>query len=277
MSKDGKQQRGGWSQQKRDALRRALQEGRTPPGYAQLSGQLQDATAPDETRQGDEEELMLAHLISAALEGVDIPRQYPQWFQRLVADPALRAAFLDALDILDEAPSLTLPLPPSRDLSFLDRLNRVAPLEQTDASGPWQVRWRRSAEEIAGLFSFLSQSPLPALREAAGFLEDETVTLLRGKVSARGMELDVTLEATRPAEQPDELRLSLWVLAASEHTALPAEESALVATVTWGSYEAHVTITGDGHFALPPRAIAHVVDEANRSAGDLTVTIQPDH
>lgn len=218
---------------------------------------------------------MLAHLISAALEGVDIPRRYPQSFRRLVADPALRAAFLDALDILDEAPSMSLPLPPSRDLSFLDKLKRTASLDQAAAPDPWHIRWRRSAEEIAGLFSFLSQSPLPALREAAGFLEDETVTLLRGKVSARGMELDVTLEATRPAAQPDELRLSLWVLAANEYTALPAEDSALVATVVWGSYEARVTITGDGHYALPSRPIAGVVDEADQSAGDLSVTIRP--
>lgn len=232
-------------------------------------------------RPGDEQDVMLAHLISAALDGVDIPRRYPQAFRRLVADPDLRAAFLEAIEIMEMGPSLDLPLPASRDLSFLQSVERNPPPGGADAPSAWPVRWRRSAEEIAGLFSFLSQSPAPALREAAGFLEDETVTLLRGKVSAVGLELDVTVEATRPAEQPDELRLSLWVLSAGEPTtsqpARHGKDAALVATVTWGAYETEVTITGDGHYALPSRALSSVLDDADSSAGDLSVTIQQKH
>lgn len=286
MSSDGKQQTADWSYQKLNALRRALEQGKTPAGFEQLRDQMQQETMTVGHRLDDgEEAVMLAHLISAAIDGVDIPRRYPQAFQRLLADPYLRAAFLDALEILDDEPSLDLPLPASRDVSFLQALNRDPAPERTRESSAWQVRWRRSAEEIAGLFSFLSQSPLPALREAAGFLEDETVTLLRGKVSAVGLELDVTVEATRPAAQPDELQLSLWVLSAAEPPATQSavqaarhgEEAELLATVTWGAYEAQVTIAGDGHYPLPSRPISSVLDDADRSAGDLSVTIQQKH
>lgn len=226
------------------------------------------------SRDGDRQTAEWSQQKLAALRHALEEGQTPAGLARLLADPQLRAAFLDGLQIREQEPSAALPGPASGDVSFLASVQRKPSREVAADSGAWKMQWRRPAEEIAGLFSFLAFSPIPTLREAAGFLEDETVTLLRGKVSSRGMELDVTLEATRPAAQPDELQLSLWVLASNQSAARRGEDYTLLATVTWGSYEAQVTITNDGHYPLPPRAIASVVDDSGQSAGDLSVIVQ---
>jgi hypothetical protein len=274
MNRNDNHPKGEWSQRSFDNLRRALEEGQTPAGLTQLLAML-DNTEQSERNEA-EDEVLLAQLMSAALHGVDIQRRFPRSFQRLVTDPALRDAFLEGLQALEEETPATLPFPANRDLSFLSSLRRKPVSQPRDGSGAWKTRWSRSAEEIAGLFSFLSFRPSPALREAAGFLEDETVTLLRGKLVSKGMELDVTLEATRPAAQPDELHLSLWVLASNEKAALRDDSYALSATVTWGSYEVAVKLTGDGHYELPSRAIAGVLDDFEKSKGSLTITVQQD-
>lgn len=256
-------------------MRRALEQGQMPAGFAQLIAML-DHTGQYE-RDEAEDEVILAQLMSAAFHGLDIQRRFPRSFRRLLVDPALRAAFLEGLEALEEDAATALPFPASRDLSFLRSLRREPVPQPPDSSGAWKTRWSRSAEEVARLFSFLSFRPTPALREAAGFLEDETVTLLRGKLSSKGMELDVTLEATRPASQPDELHLSLWVLAANERAALRDDSYALAAAVAWGSYEVAVKITGDGHYKLPSRDIAGVLDDIEKSTDALTITVQQDH
>lgn len=275
MNRNDDHPKGEWSQRSIDNLRRAVEQGQTPAGLAQLIAMLDHSEQFEHVEA--EDQMLLAQLMSAALHGVDIQRRFPRNFRRLEADRALRTAFLEGLEALEEDADATLPFPVSRDLSFLSSLGRKPVSQPLDNSSALKTRWRRSAEEIAGLFSFLSFRPAPTLREAAGFLEDETVTLLRGKLVSKDMELDVTLEATRPASQPDELHLSLWVLAANEKAVLGDDSYALTATVTWGSYEVAVKITGDGHYELPARDITSVLDDFEKSKGALTITIQQDN
>ncbi|MFZ0547291.1 MAG: hypothetical protein WAM60_17735 [Candidatus Promineifilaceae bacterium] len=68
---------------------------------------------------------MLSLIINDALDGVDISRHYPVYFERLLNDSVLREAFLDTLEILELTRAGKLePLPgePSNDLSFLYEL-----------------------------------------------------------------------------------------------------------------------------------------------------------
>ena len=258
-----------------DALQRLLEAGATPPGFEQLFHDLAPAERLDPAHEG-EEEAMLAVLISEALDGVDIARRYPHFFKRLLVDAGLRAAFLESLEALEgdhNSAREALPLPPSRDLSFLKKVQRATPDKVETASGGWTMRWRRSAQDIAGLFSFLSADLQPGYRSTGGFLEDETVTLLRGRVTSRTMELDVTLEATRPAAQPDELHLGLWILPVDEGVT-QVEDLSLLATVQWAAYEAQVEITGDGYYTLPARKLEDVVDDTQRATADLHITVQ---
>jgi len=141
------------------------------------------------------------------------------------------------------------------------------------------MRWQRTAEELEALFSFLSLQPGAVFRSGSGFLEDETVTLLRGTVTSRQIDLDVTLDAMRLAAKPDELQLALWIVPANEDTvddapASPAWEFSLLARVKWGSYEEEIEIEGPARYTLPPRPISDVVDETGNWSGDLTVSLQ---
>jgi hypothetical protein len=59
------------------------------------------------------------------------------------------------------------------------------------------VEWQRPGREVARLFSFLGSDGGSSVRSTGGYLEDEIVTLLRGRLTSKNVELDVTLEATR--------------------------------------------------------------------------------
>jgi hypothetical protein len=67
------------------------------------------------------------------------------------------------------------------------------------------------------------------------------------------------------------------VLATNERASIGDDSYALSATVTWGSYEVAVKITGDGHYELPSRDITDVLDDFEKSTGALTITIQQDN
>lgn len=280
-----------------DELRRALESGEDLAGFERLFWAMDqfdlpgDAGAIESGAPGEDEEteddMMLALLLSEALEGVDIAHRYPQMFRRLLADGELRAAFLDGLALLEnenDAALDVLPVPPSRDLSFLKRARR--PVQNMTTSGDSLIRWQRSAREVATLFaSFLGSGLFPGLiaeRGAAydsgyrgddGFLEEDTITLLHGRLSASNIELDVTLEGLRPADRPNELQLTLWVVPVDESA--PAQgELALLAIVSWGDYEAQVEISGDGRYTLPPRRLDEVAEELDAESGDLHITLQ---
>lgn len=264
-----------------EALRKALDAGNVPPGLQQLLEDLAPDQWPDpDNESGDEE--MLAILISEALAGVDIARRYPRYFKRLLVDAELRSAFLSGVEVLaggDEAYE-SLPLPPNRDLSFLNRAKERRAEGEVDDSGDRVMHWRRSARDLVTAFSFLLPPAPGVLAESAGsyragggFLEDDVVTLMRGRVTSRTMHLDMTLEGLRPADRPHELHLTLWVVAVDD-AAYPEQDVSMLATVQWGDYEAQVLITGDGRYSLPPRPIEDVAADAKTAARDLTISLQ---
>ena len=236
---------------------------------------------------GVEDAIILATLISDAMDGVDIAQRYPFFFRCLLADAELRAAFLDAVHILgggEAAESERLPSPPSRDLSFLNKarpssVDRPSPDIVVEPAG-WKLRWKRSAEELATLFSLLSPDLDVAFRSISAFPEDETVTVLRGSMTSKEFDLDLTLDATRLAAKPDELQLTLWVLTANDADstnpadAAPPLAFSLIARVKWGNYDEQIEIEGPARYSLPPRPISEIVDESGNVIGELTVSLR---
>lgn len=271
-----------------DELRRALGEGQKLPGLERLLDSLSGSEEAGSAARGakyesNEDETMLAVIISAAYDGVDIARRYPAFFKRMLVDAELRAAFLDGLEAMDSGVNVAdvLPLPPSEDLSFLNQNSR-ARRQRAQTPAFATSHWRLSARDIADLFSFLlpgfPSAPLVAepaatYRSGDDFLEDDTVTLLRGRVAGAHFELDVTLEATRPAAHPGELHLALWVVPVDE-AARHSQDITLLAQIKWGEYDEQVEISGDGLYTLPPRKLNDVVEQLDAAAGDLHIVLQ---
>lgn len=85
---------------------------------------------------------MLSLVVNDALEGVDIARRYPTFYRRLLADPQLRRAFLEALEILEKDKTGELvPLPDQLDvdLTFLEWAHPLSAMVDTEPSGSWRL------------------------------------------------------------------------------------------------------------------------------------------
>lgn len=77
---------------------------------------------------------MLSLVVNDALEGVDIARRYPAFYRLLLADPRLRWAFLEALEIREKEEDgelESLPDPLDVDLAFLEQVHPLQAMVDT--------------------------------------------------------------------------------------------------------------------------------------------------
>lgn len=292
MSRDNNRRDNGDMDDALEQMRRALERGEEIPGFDRLLQLLYateeitaNAAATSRTQEDEsEDDAMLAVMISEAMNGVDIARRYPRFFRRMLVDAELRAAFLDGLKALEEGrlPAAdVLPRPPSRDLSFLKRAPVARTAAKIQEENAYLARWTRAGRDLVNLLNFALRSshdlftlgePAPLYRSADDSLQDAAATLLQGRVSGNNVEVNITLEGVRNAEQPDELQLTLWVLSAKEEFQPPAD-LALVAHVDWGDYHQEVEISAEGSYALPPRKIEALGDDDGDISDDLHITI----
>ncbi|HNB54716.1 MAG TPA: hypothetical protein PK530_22395, partial [Anaerolineales bacterium] len=127
-------------------------EGKWPEKANELLNQLVDNAPRQEITETDLE--LLSLVVNDALNGVDIQKQYPAFYKRLVEEPGLRDAFLDVLEMAEEGENeeleLELPEPISKKLAFLADPDPVSIVEQlTDR---WRVTWQQSTAYLNTVF-----------------------------------------------------------------------------------------------------------------------------
>lgn len=214
---------------------------------------------------------MLSLVVNDALEGVDIARRYPAFYRRLLADPRLRWAFLEALEILEKEEDgelESLPDPLDVDLAFLEQVHPLQAMVYTKVSGSWRLSWQRPIPYLQSrlIDSFAPADPIS--RSPADFLEDERLTLVDDVVEVAGDEIDVLLEAVRPAGAPDVLYLALLVTAETAET--------LQATVEWGVFHETAPVNAFGRVTFPPLPLATLFDAIDyKMAAALCLTVEP--
>ncbi len=244
-----------WVQQKVMTLRQQLEHSSVWPeaAVALLKSALPPQTAAPFLLE-PEDETMLSVILSDALAGVDIASRYPAYFRRMMAEPALSAAFLDALDMLEapleEAEVEQLP-PAAVALPFLEETKAKPQIRHT-GEGRQQLIWRLFHDRLNR--EFFGPPDLVYRSGGRSLLEDESFILIEDSVQLDQLTLNVMLEAIQPMTEPGWLRLQLNTAAQSDP--LPPLE----ATITWGDFNATATPDRYGYAAFPLLALESVVD-----------------
>lgn len=217
---------------------------------------------------------MLSLIVNDALEGIDITTRYPSFYRKMVSNPLLHEAFIDALDILekDRAGALEpLPESASHDLSFLKEFAPSTPLIEQAAAGRWAVTWQRTKEQIQALFENFEPARPLAYRSGNHLDNLEAITLLRGNVQVDGITVEMWLEASQPVDIPEMLHLFLT-------TAVPhspnTPQPALQATIQWGGYRETATIDQYGRALFPLLPLQTIVGESGQITSSLQLKLE---
>jgi len=240
----------------------------TPAAIDQFRRLLAKPAALSEEKEFNE---LLSLIINDTLQGIDISRHYPTFFEQLVTDMDLRETFLDALEILELSRAGELePVPGafSYDLSFLNK-QPPQPLIEITESGGWHVVWQQTAAQIEPLFiTDRRHTDDMTFRGAYNWLEEERIILLQDEVTLDEEQCEILLEATRPVGRPDQLNLSLLVAAER----LPS--AAIQAYIQWGSYKASSTLNKYGLGLFPPLPLSTILDRVGEKiVADLQLEI----
>lgn len=196
---------------------------------------------------------MLDVVSSDALNGIDISRQYPAFYQKLLRSSRLRKAFLDLLGIEDAQGMLPVSAIPQLTILHF-------------APGKWRIVWQRTAEQLLVLFS--RPSYVTDYRADDFSITDNTIILLHSQTNVEGELTTLTLTATRLLDQPDELQLQLFI--ESMHF------SAFQAHLRWGTYQANISLPANTFTQFPPVTLSAVMDETGQTiTSGLDLTLEP--
>ena len=240
----------------------------TPKGKRKaLEAQLRDHLSSFSDAQADIDKAdaeLLDVMAEQALQGVDISKNHPVFFRKLLANAALRQAFLETLEAMERMQAGIPParIPPaalSEPPPYQEILNRVPPQPVVDwwHRQRWRVSWRQSAVQLQSIF--LPASSAPTYRAEVDPSGDVRYALFRSQVDVNGLLLDVALDAIHPAGA-DALNVVLAVAPASE--APP-----LFATLSWGSYRQTQMLT-PAPLTFPPLPIAYILDPSQEQIRD---------
>lgn len=189
---------------------------------------------------GDDD--MLSLMVNEALKGVDITAQYPDFYQELLTNAALREAFLDVLTLIekDERGLLAaLPNGPVTSLDFLAKPSRQLD-EKTGTGQSWLMTWQRTINDLQALFS----PPERAYRADPSLTEDPWFTLLQEEFQANQAQYAVVLEC---ALLDDQSALSTVLDIAVTFKGLEKlDVFPLKATLHWGVYQESLLIEKEG-------------------------------
>lgn len=209
---------------------------------------------------------VLSLVIHDALQGLDIQKQYPAFYQRLVHESHLREAFLDILAMAQaeteptlESASLPTPsfVPPPPQSPLLQRL-----------ADRWKITWHQNIAQLNALF--LAPGLEPTYRGEAN-LEDPWFVLVRDQVNLDETQFLVFLEAAQQGEKPDELQLAMNV---SLHGLTPLNPPPLSAHLHWGTYAESMTIT-QGRATFPPVPLFDILNDSMTAfQADLYLTLE---
>jgi hypothetical protein len=217
-------------------------------------------------RSADHEFLSL--FLEDARQGVDVSRRYPGFYQKLIIDPELRQAFLDILHLMDENINQALasiPSPARANLEFL--LIDKTPISRSMEKG-WKFHWMRTRQELQALFS----PPQLAYRNNTNFLSDEEFLIFQNNFRIDDFQYSISIVCALGEDLEAGLLARMNVGITPEGS---SSQPPLKAILEWGHYTESVIIAGEGRIALPPIALAKILDsDLENIISDLELTIE---
>jgi hypothetical protein len=217
-----------------------------------------------------EENVMLSVVVNDALAGVDVATRYPTLYHALLVDKELHEAFLEVVALLSTeqkaAPRAAAPSPATTPLPFLS--SPPAPAIKFLDPKRWHAAWQLLRGYLEPRLS--APTLAPGYRRTSNLLEDDVVNLLRSTFVVGEIQLQLTLNAIRPATEPDVVHLQGTLAAATDP--LPDMQ----VTIEWGNYRQTAIPDRYGRFIFPSLSLDQIQDEAGRlTAGELQLRLEP--
>ncbi len=211
-----------------------------------------------------EEMDMMSLMVDEALKGVNVEIRYPDFYRKLLRNPALRQVFMDMLDMMESSALTPLPAGEKPSLAFLQK--PAAPAQPAN----WQVTLQKSFQELQQIFS----PPQQTYRAEANLYEDNWFTLLRDEVQLGGATYSVILECGLSQATADALTAALGIAMSLEAASAPGAR--ITATLRWGKYHETVTLASEDRLHFPDIPIKATLEPEITSDLELVLEIQPD-
>lgn len=214
---------------------------------------LSDSAVPFPT--GDED--MLTLMIDAVQSGIDIRKQYPDFYRKLLTQSDLREHFLDLLEAIDLAAADALEAVPSQPNLLAAFWQRVMhPHIEQFWDNQWRVTLSRTCAQLQQLFEVqVTSDSAFVYRNPDLFLDDVYLDLVHDEIVVNDEKLNVFLQAKQPFIDANNLELDLWV-----YVVAGGELPELTANLRWGSYDQRLPLPKNGRLHFPTLPLAAVFD-----------------
>jgi hypothetical protein len=222
-----------------------------------------------------EENEMLSLIVDETLKGVDIETRYPDFYQKLFGNAALRQVFLETLESVEaEKAGALLPFPAVAEpkLTFLTRKAGPPRLQKLEDER-WQIKLQKTIQELQNIFS----PPALAYRSDANLFDDNWFTVLREEIEVDGSTYSILLECSRSQETEEALSAALN-LAMTLEPAAAASQPSIQVTLQWGKYTETVAFAEEGRARFPDIPFSATFDQQDQrllSGLDLLLEINP--
>jgi hypothetical protein len=213
----------------------------------------------------DAEELIdepIDMMVDQAIQGVDIRRRYPTFYNKLLKNKKLRQQFIDALA------SFTSPIGKSIDpyigstkfdFSFLNRSsNKIL---------GWPIFLNQSRPQLNAILFSIGLGYRDAVDPGA----EPVYTLLRKDFNLAGITYSVSINSKLASSGEDVLNTTINLTTENNETSgvFPIQ-----ASLRWGEYTADVAIEQEGKQSLPDIPLSRVLDdELTDVKADLLLTL----
>ncbi len=229
----------------------------------------------DDPKQGDE--IMFSIVINDAMDGVDISERYPEFYRRMLQNPTLFQAFLEAIEVLEANYAGELESVPAFEVTIPKKRPKDAgPIVESLGSGAWVARWWQGIDQLISIFRNFSSMPQPGFRSGWGMLEESATSLIRSEVTVENTNLGVQLTAAW-TDDPDSMHLQLMVALLDEDEDSAAfRVSSLMAGIHWGKYHQRSAVNEYGKAVFPPLPLATITDDTGQEIiEDLQLMLHP--
>jgi hypothetical protein len=198
---------------------------------------------------GDE---MLSIVVNDALNGIDIAKRYPTFFNKLLQDEEMQETFIDAIETVEKGQELPTSL--AVNIDFLSNLS-IKPSFEVFTKDNWRIQWNRTIEQLQVIFSPAEL----AYRSDPSFYDDPWFTLLRDEFEVDGEAVSVVLDGTLSEKDDDSIEVILKVALidlATEEEVAPN----LKGVLNWGEYAGETQISAGKGGVFPPLTISTILD-----------------
>jgi len=202
-------------------------------------------------------EEMLSIVVNDALNGVDIAKRYPTFFNKMLYDKEMRESFIDAIESVEKGQELPASL--VLNIDFLSTLTHKPFLEIIDKES-WKVEWKKTIEQLQAIFS-------PAelvYRSNPSLYDDPWFTLLRDEFEVDGEAVSVVLDGTLSENDDDSIEIILKVALidlTTEEEIIPN----LRGVLNWGDYQGEALISAGKGGTFPPLAFSTILDSSREN------------